>query len=64
MWGELSRIAGGSCAFVGQDDVVDMPHPSADCHEGCVIRVIPIRDVALTRRNILAIVSIMKSSLA
>ena len=39
--GEFSWTAGGSCAFIGRDDIVDMPHPSADYHEGCVIRVIP-----------------------
>ena len=39
--GVLCRTAGGSCAFIGQDDIVDMPHPSADYHEGCVMRVIP-----------------------
>jgi hypothetical protein len=27
--------------FVGQDDIVDMPHSSADYHEGCVTRVMP-----------------------
>ena len=39
--GEFCWTAGGSGAFVGLDDIVDMPHSSADYHEGCVTRVIP-----------------------
>jgi hypothetical protein len=37
--GSFCQNAGGSCAFDGlHDDIVDMPHSSADYHEGCVIK--------------------------
>jgi len=54
----MSNSRGVLVSMTLSNDIVDMPHPSADYPEGCVMRVIPnpCTDV-LARGNILKIAS-------
>jgi hypothetical protein len=54
----MSNSRGVLVSTTLMNDIIDMPHPSADYHEGCVTRVIPSPCAyVLARGNILIIAS-------